>query len=723
MSFRADRPLRAGSAFLLTLAFFVGCGTPASSTPPIIAADASDLGGITLLDTGPPPDRGPRDVNTCDATLCDAGCVDLQTDPENCGMCGRACPMAGPNTRMTCAQGVCNMPLVCAQGFADCDGMVTNGCEVNLAASAENCGRCGMVCPAAPNGVAACQEGMGATTCAMGFGNCDMNAANGCETDTRRSAMNCGACGRLCSIGGDAMNATPACVDGACSVTCAEGFGNCDGSVTNGCETNLQSSMMHCGACGMACQGANATGACMAGRCMLTCNAGFADCDGMAANGCEVDLNASTMHCGRCGMACPTVMNAMPTCTRGTCGYACQPGFGECNSVRADGCEINLLTSTENCGRCENVCPGYSNATPACLEGTCRPACAMGFGNCDANADNGCETDIRRSATHCGACGRACPIAMDVANAMPGCVDGACSIVCNAGFGNCDGNVTNGCETNLQSSTTHCGACGMACQGANATGACMAGRCVLTCSAGFADCDGMAANGCEVELNTSTAHCGRCGMTCPTAMNAMPTCTRGACGSVCLAGYEECNGVRADGCEVNLLTAAENCGRCSNVCPGYANATSSCEAGVCRPACAMGFGNCDANVANGCETDVRVNPSHCGVCGRVCPAGANAQTVCTAGVCGLNCNTGFGDCDVNAANGCEANLSTSTTHCGACGRACVPPNATGVCAVGQCAVGTCNAGFNNCDGDAVNGCETMGPCVPRDGGADVPVPT
>jgi len=192
---------------------------------------------------------------------------------------------------------------------------------------------------------------------------------------------------------------------------------------------------------------------------------------------------------------------------------------------------------------------------------------------------------------------------------------------------------------------------------------------------------------------------------------------------VCLAGYEECNGVRADGCEVNLLTAAENCGRCSNVCPGYANATSSCEAGVCRPACAMGFGNCDANVANGCETDVRVNPSHCGVCGRVCPAGANAQTVCTAGVCGLNCNTGFGDCDVNAANGCEANLSTSTTHCGACGRACVPPNATGVCAVGQCAVGTCNAGFNNCDGDAVNGCETMGPCVPRDGGADVPVPT
>src|SRR5262249_28917139 len=41
----------------------------------------------------------------------------------------------------------------------------------------------------------------------------------------------------------------------------------------------------HCGGCGQVCGSANATPFCSAGVCMLDCNAGFADCNGVNADG------------------------------------------------------------------------------------------------------------------------------------------------------------------------------------------------------------------------------------------------------------------------------------------------------------------------------------------------------------------------------------------------------------------------------------------------------
>ncbi|MFO0624533.1 MAG: hypothetical protein U0325_02875 [Polyangiales bacterium] len=38
------------------------------------------------------------------------------------------------------------------------------------------------------------------------------------------------------------------------------------------------------------------------------------------------------------------------------------------------------------------------------------------------------------------------------------------------------------------------------------------------------------------------------------------------------------------------------------------------------------------------------------------------------GRCENTCRPGFGECDGNDANGCESNLATSTSHCGGCGR-------------------------------------------------------
>ena len=37
---------------------------------------------------------------------------------------------------------------------------------------------------------------------------------------------------------------------------------------------------------------------------LVACNAGCADCDGNAANGCEVDTQDDPANCGGCGVQC-----------------------------------------------------------------------------------------------------------------------------------------------------------------------------------------------------------------------------------------------------------------------------------------------------------------------------------------------------------------------------------------------------------------------------------
>lgn len=52
------------------------------------------------------------------------------------------------------------------------------------------------------------------------------------------------------------------------------------------------------------------------------------------------------------------------------------------------------------------------------------------------------------------------------------------------------------------------------------------------------------------------------------------------------------------------------------------------DAGV---VCATGMGDCDADATNGCETDLRTTPAHCGRCERACGGGA----VCQASECSV----------------------------------------------------------------------------------------
>ncbi|MBK6533602.1 MAG: hypothetical protein IPF99_29660 [Deltaproteobacteria bacterium] len=396
---------------------------------------------------------------------------------------------------------------------------------------------------------------------------------SGACVDTQSNTAACGACDRRCTV----PNAASACLNGSCAVgTCTAPFADCNATAGDGCEANTQSDLAHCGACNAACPTrANATSTCAAGACGFACNAGFENCDGDASNGCEVDTRSSVSHCGRCGGAC-SLANAVAACTAGACGIAaCTAGFGDCDGNAPNGCETDTRTSVSHCGACGTACAGAPNAVPACATGMCALTCTAGFAECDGSAANGCEVDTRTSATHCGGCGRTC----NLANASARCSGSVCAVAtCTTGYGDCDGNAANGCEVDTRASTAHCGACGTACSFANASASCAASACVLgACNTGYGNCDGTASNGCEVDTRTTVTHCGACGRTC-SLPNATAACAAGGCTvAACNTGYADCDGVASNGCEVDTRTSDSNCGVCARACTGG----TACAAGAC----------------------------------------------------------------------------------------------------------------------------------------------
>jgi hypothetical protein len=80
-------------------------------------------------------------------------------------------------------------------------------------------------------------------------------------------------------------------------------------------------------------------------------------------------------------------------------GPACPALRADCNADPNDGCETNLNESVNNCGACGSVCGAAPNASRTCASGQCDvAACDHGFGNCDTDSGNGCEVDLAVSA-------------------------------------------------------------------------------------------------------------------------------------------------------------------------------------------------------------------------------------------------------------------------------------------------------------------------------------
>ena len=147
------------------------------------------------------------------------------------------------------------------------------------------------ICDENGTGFAACDCGQGGGSTGGGAGAPDGGHAGG-ETDAALGPDVGGSGAGGSDAGGPCScappNATGRCVDGSCAVdSCEAGFLDCDGLTANGCET-ASDTIVNCGACGSVCSNApNGSAACASGSCSLVCNSGYLECDGDLVNGCE----------------------------------------------------------------------------------------------------------------------------------------------------------------------------------------------------------------------------------------------------------------------------------------------------------------------------------------------------------------------------------------------------------------------------------------------------
>lgn len=316
--------------------------------------------------------------------------------------------------------------------------------------------------------------------------------------------------------------------------------------------------------------------------------------------------------------------------------------------------------SDDFCAGTPHVSIGYCNAT----DGVCSiTQCEAGYGDCDRVWSNGCEVETAANIDHCGQCGLQCY--RDAFNStMP---PGTLSLACFAGIchpGTCrpylercpDDDPRLGCRVSRIDPYT-CGGClGVNCYSTRAPGVAVYicspnAECLIqSCFPGFYDCDGQGANGCEASFPCCPPDC-PANFRCNFETNACePNCT----------GTECCGGAMM----------LENCGECGYDCLAHANASIHIHVSqweCVKSRCAASY--CDSplwricNVRDTSCTNTNTDPRNCGYCNYICGVGlgflpaAEAHVLewgCEDGECGpRQCEPGWMNCDSQAWNGCE----------------------------------------------------------------------
>lgn len=325
-----------------------------------------------------------------------------------------------------------------------------------------------------------------------------------------------------------------------------------------------------------------------------------------------------------------------PTCTTSrTCpGQVCSTRLGVCVD-----CETETdCSGGQVCRR--NVCappPRTCMSSRECSDlgqvcDTARRLCVECLG------DNDCAPE-----QHCGA-RQVCLSDACVAGASR-CLDAATAVVCDARGAaensipcragercratRCEASACSPGSAACTDSTTRrvCDADGTAYTDATCpTGQrCVSGVCrAILCAPNAARClDSRTLEVCAVDGS------GLLASTCPNG----GTCSNGICsGWTCVPGSVTCGVAPGTRVECN----SDGTSTRTLPCPVPPNAASSaCTGGVCGFSCSAGFSDCDGIAANGCESDLATSASNCGSCGRSCATG----TVCTSSACVAVTNT------------------------------------------------------------------------------------
>jgi hypothetical protein len=252
-----------------------------------------DAAGMCVIDDC---DQGFDDCDDDPATGCETP-LDTLTD---CGGCGQACALA--NAATSCATGTCTLEA-CNAPFADCDLDAMNGCEVDTTADTSHCGGCMQACVLANASEVCANSQCGVDACDPMFRDCNLVPGDGCEIDAATDATNCGTCGNICDFG---PHTVPSCANGMCAYAgCEMGWADCNGDMLDGCEHD-EAGAGPCvcvpnttQACYTGTPGTENVGVCKGG--VQTCNPdglGFGTCVGevtptaeICANGIDEDCN------------------------------------------------------------------------------------------------------------------------------------------------------------------------------------------------------------------------------------------------------------------------------------------------------------------------------------------------------------------------------------------------------------------------------------------------
>ncbi|MCB9617163.1 MAG: hypothetical protein H6721_02525 [Sandaracinus sp.] len=238
---------------------------------------------------------------------------------------------------------------------------------------------------------------------------------------------------------------------------------------------------------------------------------------------------------GACAVECPVI----------GCPLACELGFRS----GPDGCP------TCACAECTTPsdCPGRA----ACVGGVCMET---SDGGVDPD-DGGVEPDDGGIAPDDGGVVVTCPPGQEACG--EGCAD-------------------------TRTDVAHCGECFEACPTGPGEVSCVDGECTATCRDGLADCNGDLGDGCETDLTTDEDHCGSCDNRCGSSELCLETgCVSGETACRDSANWvveEESAGACTATCAgktVTLEGLLGNCGLFSRACT-LLNATGTCQQRAAR---------------------------------------------------------------------------------------------------------------------------------------------